>query len=109
MEKLSMKTMDIGFQTAGNVKAAQQTADVSGDYDFRKMLPPNHLSLNVPHILLSPSTRCLSLIITLVFILSSAGLQYRCPIQKDYNTGVTNFGSLHLCTENGNLVYLCSR
>ncbi|MCI9455091.1 MAG: hypothetical protein HFG83_14965, partial [Dorea sp.] len=38
MEKLSMKTMDIGFQTAGNVKAAQQTADVSGDYDFRKML-----------------------------------------------------------------------
>ena len=38
MEKMSMKTMDIGFQTAGNVKAAQQTADVSGDYDFRKML-----------------------------------------------------------------------
>ena len=38
MEKLSMKTMDIGFQTAGNVKASQQTADVSGDYDFRKML-----------------------------------------------------------------------
>lgn len=38
MEKLSMKTMDIGFQTSGNVKAAQQTADVSGDYDFRKML-----------------------------------------------------------------------
>lgn len=38
MEKLSMKTMDVGFQATGNLKAANQTADVSGDYDFRKML-----------------------------------------------------------------------
>lgn len=38
MEKLSMKTMDIGFQTAGKAKAPNQTADVSGDFDFRKML-----------------------------------------------------------------------
>lgn len=38
MEKLSMKTMDIGIQTMGKPKSANQSADVSGDYDFRKML-----------------------------------------------------------------------
>lgn len=38
MEKLSMKTMDIAFQAAGKAKAPNQTGDVSGDYDFRKML-----------------------------------------------------------------------
>ena len=38
MEKLSMKTMDMGLQTMGKPKSAGQTADVSGDYDFRKML-----------------------------------------------------------------------
>ncbi len=38
MEKLSMKTMDIGLQTMGKPKPAGQTADVSGDYDFRKLL-----------------------------------------------------------------------
>ena len=38
MEKLSMKTMDIAFQAAGKTKAPNQTGDVSGDYDFRKML-----------------------------------------------------------------------
>ena len=38
MEKLSMKTMDIGIQTMGKPKSANQPADVSGDYDFRKML-----------------------------------------------------------------------
>ena len=31
MEKLSMKTMDIGFQTAGKMKKPNQTADVSGE------------------------------------------------------------------------------
>lgn len=38
MEKLSMKTVDIAFQTTGKAKSANQTGDVSGDYDFRKML-----------------------------------------------------------------------
>ena len=38
MEKLSMKTVDIAFQAAGKTKAPNQTGDVSGDYDFRKML-----------------------------------------------------------------------
>lgn len=38
MEKMSMKTMDIGFQTAGKMKKPNQTADVSGDNDFRKLL-----------------------------------------------------------------------
>lgn len=38
MEKLSMKTVDIAFQAAGKAKAPNQTGDVSGDYDFRKML-----------------------------------------------------------------------
>jgi len=38
MEKLNMTTADIGFQTVGRPKSANQTADVSGDCDFRKML-----------------------------------------------------------------------
>lgn len=40
-------------------------------YDSCKMLPPDHLSLDIPHILLFPSARFLSsLIIALVLILS---------------------------------------
>lgn len=38
MEKVSMKTVDIGLQTTGKAKPGNQTGDVSGDYDFRKML-----------------------------------------------------------------------
>lgn len=38
MEKLSMKTVDIGLQTAGKPNSAVQAGDVSGDFDFKKMI-----------------------------------------------------------------------